>query len=123
MPARASRSASWSDSKFSLVLNTALWLRTSSGPPPSADVVPPQDDGRISRAVTCVPAGASFASFAASAPLATSTAPSGGIGTEPVDASPAWPCRSVFGAAAGNGWSTTAVAFGERGRRRAPRRA
>ena len=111
MPARASRFISSAAVKFSVVRNTALWLRTRSGPPPIAAVAPAHEEGRISRVVTDVPTPASDASFGASAPSATSTAPSAGICVAPSAVATTVACRSVFGAAAGNGWRTTTVAF------------
>src|SRR5262245_6333927 len=115
MPARASRAASSFAGKFSLVRNTALWFRTRSGPPPMAFVTPVHDDGRIRRTVTEVSLCASFSSFAASVPLATSTAPSDGIWVGPAPTATTFAVRSVFGVVAGNGWRTTVVAFGRSG--------
>ena len=56
---------------------------TSSGPPPSADVIALQSGVSVSRTSTLRPTGASVVRSAACAPRATSTAPPAGIGVAP----------------------------------------
>ena len=61
--------------------------------------------------VTSLPGAVSACSLAASVPVATSTAPSGGIAVAPVPAVVTVAVRSVFGAGSGNGSSTTTAAL------------
>ena len=85
-------------------------FRTSTGPPPTAFMIPVHSGRRITRIATVVPTGASSASRCAAVPRATSTAPPAGIGVGPDPVT--WvtgPNRSVLGVAGGNGAITAWV--------------
>ena len=105
---RSARSGVGTDSP---ALKTGLPFLTRSGPPPSAAVTPVQSGSSEKRTWTAWPTGASAWRAVAADPRATSTAPSGGIAAAPPGTTCAeTPTRSAFGAAAGNGRSTTATA-------------
>ena len=109
--ARGCRVARSIGSKFSPVVKSGFPPLTSCGPPPTAETTELHASGRINRTATCVSNGASAWSFAASAPVATMTAPSEGIATWPVPTADTVAFRSVPIAASGNGSRTMCAAF------------
>ena len=97
----------------SFVRKTALPPVTRRGPPPIAYGIVPQFGVSVSRSSTVVPAGASAVRCGICVPRETSTAPPGGIGVPPCDATEATvPLTTALGRVGGSDWitsSTTAV--------------
>ena len=102
------RVSSWSARNCSLARKIGRRFLTSTGPPPIASTTPARDGFRIRRIFTVWPTGASAWRRSAAAPVATSTAPPGGIGLVPaVETAMTGAVNSTFGAAVGSGESVT----------------